>query len=131
VSAAAIRSRIGAELGEGVVADQASARPVGPARYYRLEQSGRRFGIISAMSEHFCDTCNRLRLTSTGELHACLAWDDAFNLREILRSGRTDEDMDSALRGAIAKAVADKREGHEFQIAGSGGPTKHMVAIGG
>jgi GTP 3',8-cyclase len=127
VPAAAIRARIGGALGQSVVADQAGARPVGPARYFRLEPSGGRFGIISAMSEHFCDTCNRLRLTSTGELHACLAWDDAHNLRDILRSGGTDGD----LRGAIAAAVAGKREGHEFQIGGTGGPTKHMVAIGG
>jgi cyclic pyranopterin phosphate synthase len=131
VPAAAIRSRIGAVLGEEVVSDHRGARPVGPARYFRLEPSGRTFGIISAMSEHFCDTCNRLRLTSTGELHACLAWDDAFNLREILRSGRSAEEIDRDLRATIAAAVADKREGHDFQIGGAGGPTKHMVAIGG
>ncbi|HWM86891.1 MAG TPA: GTP 3',8-cyclase MoaA [Kofleriaceae bacterium] len=131
VPAAAIRSRIGALLGEQVVADQAAARPVGPARYFRLDPSGRRFGIISAMSEHFCDTCNRLRLTSTGELHACLAWDDAYNLRDVLRSGQPDADIERDLRATIAAAVAGKREGHEFQIGGSGGPTKHMVAIGG
>jgi cyclic pyranopterin phosphate synthase len=83
------------------------------------------------MSEHFCDTCNRLRLTSTGELHACLAWDDAHNLREILRAGRSPGETERALRAAIAAAVAGKREGHEFQIGGRGGPTKHMVAIGG
>ena len=131
VPAAAIRARISGALGERIAADSPSARPVGPARYSRLEPSGRRFGIISAMSEHFCDTCNRLRLTSTGELHACLAWDDAFNLREILRSGRAGDELDDALRGAIAGAVAGKREGHEFEIGGRGGPTKHMVAIGG
>jgi cyclic pyranopterin phosphate synthase len=131
VSAAAIRARIAQVVGEGVVADRADDRPLGPARYYRLEPSGRRFGIISAMSEHFCDTCNRLRLTSTGELHACLAWDDAHNLRDILRSGRPEGDTDRTLRDAIFAAVAGKRQGHEFQIGGAGGPTKHMVAIGG
>jgi cyclic pyranopterin phosphate synthase len=131
VSAAAIRERIAGALGEQIAPDGPSARAVGPARYFRLEPSGRRFGIISAMSEHFCDTCNRLRLTSTGELHACLAWDDAHNLRDILRSGRTGTDVDDELRAAITAAVAGKREGHEFQIAGRGGPTKHMVAIGG
>jgi cyclic pyranopterin phosphate synthase len=131
VSAASIRARIGGALGEAIVTDGPSERALGPARYFRLETSGRRFGIISAMSEHFCDSCNRLRLTSTGELHACLAWDDAVNLRDILRSGRTDDEMNSDLRAAIAAAVRDKRQGHEFQIGGRGGPTKHMVAIGG
>ncbi len=131
VPAAAIRARIAAVEGETVAADAPSERALGPARYFRLEPSGRRFGIISAMSEHFCDTCNRLRLTSTGELHACLAWDDAHNLRDILRSGRPEGETEQELRDAIAAAVAGKREGHEFQIGGRGGPTKHMVAIGG
>ncbi len=131
VPAAAIRRRIGGALGESVVADSPAARPVGPARYFRLEPSGRRFGIISAMSEHFCDTCNRVRLTSTGELHACLAWDDAFNLRDIVRSSGPQEQIEADLRAAIWGAVTGKREGHEFQIGGRGGPTKHMVAIGG
>jgi GTP 3',8-cyclase len=131
VPAAAIRARIGQVMGEDVVADRPGDRPVGPARYFQLASSGRRFGIISAMSEHFCDTCNRLRLTSTGELHACLAWDDAHNLREILRAGLSLGETERALRAAIAAAVAGKREGHEFQIGGRGGPTKHMVAIGG
>ena len=131
VPAAAIRARIAQVEGEQVVADRPGDRPVGPARYFRLEPSARRFGIISAMSEHFCDTCNRLRLTSTGELHACLAWDDAHNLRDVLRSGRPDGETETALREAIFAAVAGKREGHEFQIGGRGGPTKHMVAIGG
>lgn len=131
VPAAAIRARVAGALGETISAEPSSGRPVGPARYFRVEPSGRRFGIISAMSEHFCGTCNRLRLTATGELHACLAWDDAFNLREVLRSGRTGDELDRDLRARIAAAVADKREGHEFQLGGEGGPTKHMVAIGG
>ena len=131
VAAAAIRARLAAALGEEVAPDVRPGSASGPARYFRLVPSGRTFGIISAMSEHFCDTCNRLRLTSTGELHACLAWDDAFNLREILRSGRTSDEIDRGLVERIAASVSGKREGHEFQLEGRGGPTKHMVAIGG
>ena len=131
VSAASIRARLAVALAEEIAPDARPGRAAGPARYFRAAPSGRTFGIISAMSEHFCDTCNRLRLTSTGELHACLAWDDAFNLREILRSGRTPDEVDRGLVGRIAAAVSGKRQGHEFQVEGRGGPTKHMVAIGG
>jgi cyclic pyranopterin phosphate synthase len=131
VAAATIRARLAAELAEEIEPDARPGLASGPARYFRAAPSGRTFGIISAMSEHFCDTCNRLRLTSTGELHACLAWDDAFNLREILRSGRTPDEIDRGLVGRIAAAVSGKRQGHEFQLGGRGGPTKHMVAIGG
>jgi cyclic pyranopterin phosphate synthase len=131
VPASVIRARIGGALGESIEPDTARVGAFGPARYFRAASSGRRFGVISAMSEHFCGSCNRLRITSTGELHACLAWDDAFNLREILRSGRTAAEIDRDLRARIAAAVTGKREGHEFQVEGRGGPTKHMVAIGG
>src|SRR5690606_706654 len=131
LGAAEIRERIAAELGAEVTPDEGRAGgPVGPARYLRVVQGGRelgRFGIISAMSEHFCATCNRVRLTSTGGLHACLGYDDAVDLRAVLRGGGTDADLEAA----IAAAVAGKREGHGFQIGGAGAPTKHMVAIGG
>jgi cyclic pyranopterin phosphate synthase len=98
----------------------------GPARYWH-SPSGARVGIISAMSENFCTTCNRVRLTAVGELHTCLAHDDATNLRALLRSGADDEALEAAVRGA----VGIKRQGHEFTRAGCGGPRKHMVSIGG
>jgi len=79
------------------------------------------------MTEHFCDTCNRVRLTAVGDLHTCLAYDDAVSLRNILRAGGSDDDI----RGAIRDAVVGKREGHEFQTTGDGAPTKHMISIGG
>jgi cyclic pyranopterin phosphate synthase len=123
ISAATIRATIEREL--GALAPVASDRDAGPARYWRVAgDANRRLGIISAMSEHFCDDCNRLRLTATGELHACLGHDDATNLRDLLRSGASDDYMVTA----IARAVAGKRAGHEFgQIA----PETHMIGIGG
>jgi cyclic pyranopterin phosphate synthase len=125
VSAAEIRARVEAAFGAPLspVGEDAAA---GPARYLALPD-GRTLGVISAMTDHFCASCNRLRLTSTGDLHACLGYDDATDLRAILRGGGSDED----LRAAIAGAVTGKRAGHEFQLSGAGGPRKHMIAIGG
>ena len=109
-----------------------AARGAGPARYWRLEgpgggKSARRVGIISAMTEHFCDTCNRVRLTATGDLHACLGHDDAISLRDVIRGGGSDDDV----RAAIASSLGAKRSGHDFALSGAGGPAKHMVSIGG
>jgi cyclic pyranopterin phosphate synthase len=88
--------------------------------------SGANVGIISAMTEHFCDDCNRLRLTATGDLHACLGHDDATSLRDVVRAGGPAIDDD--LVRAIASAVVGKRAGHELATAP---PAKHMIAIGG
>ncbi|MGE3762294.1 MAG: GTP 3',8-cyclase MoaA [Kofleriaceae bacterium] len=122
--AAAIREVLEATFGTLVRAD--AGRDAGPARYWRTP-SGREVGIISAMTEHFCDDCNRLRLTATGALHACLGHDDAISLRDVLRAGGSDE----ALTRAIASAVTGKRAGHRFDREGGGAPQKHMIGIGG
>jgi cyclic pyranopterin phosphate synthase len=78
------------------------------------------------MTEHFCDGCNRARLSSTGALHACLAHDDAVDLRAPLREGGQ-----AAVIDAVTRALAQKRDGHEFQLVGLGGPRKAMIQIGG
>ena len=123
--AAEIRSRLEAAFGP-LSARASAGRDAGPARYWAVAD-GREVGIISAMTEHFCDDCNRLRLTATGALHACLGHDDAVSLREVLRSGGSDDDVVRAIAGA----VVGKRAGHEFQRSGAGGPAKHMIGIGG
>jgi cyclic pyranopterin phosphate synthase len=127
LTAAEIRASVAAAFGPLEASDDARSDS-GPARYWRLRDApSREVGIISAMTEHFCDTCNRLRLSAIGELHACLAYDDATDLRSILRSGGTDDE----LRAGIRAAVVGKRAGHEFQSSGQGAPRKHMIAIGG
>jgi GTP 3',8-cyclase len=123
----AIRQALEAELGALVQAPttMAAGPDAGPARYWSLAREPRReVGIISAMSEHFCDDCNRLRLTATGSLHACLGHDDALNLRDLVRAGASEDD----LVRAIAGVVTGKRVGHTFADAP---PTKHMIGIGG
>jgi GTP 3',8-cyclase len=133
LSAAQIRRLIEARLGPLVAAHARAAqganpaRDPGPARYWRVAATGREVGIISAMTEHFCDDCNRLRLTATGALHACLGHDDAISLRDVLRHGGSDDD----LVRAIAAAVTGKRAGHVFDRSGAGAPQKHMIGIGG
>jgi len=127
--AAEIRALVEDHVGAALVADEPVAGPsgvTGPARYWRVPGRGR-VGIISAMSENFCSTCNRVRLTAVGELHTCLAHDDATNLRALLRAGADDAEIEAAVRAA----VGDKRQGHEFTRSGCGGPRKHMVSIGG
>ncbi len=91
--AAAIRAILEAELGPLVPAPS-SRRDAGPARYWTMSVDGvgREVGIISAMTEHFCEACNRLRLTATGDLHACLGHDDAISLRDVVRGGGSDDD---------------------------------------
>ena len=124
ISAAAIRRAVEAALGPLVPAP-GSGNDAGPARYWALETDpSRRLGIISAMTEHFCDDCNRLRLTATGDLHACLGHDDAVSLRDVLRGGGTETD----LIHAISVAVQGKRAGHELAVKP---PAKHMIGIGG
>ncbi|HEY0706766.1 MAG TPA: GTP 3',8-cyclase MoaA [Polyangia bacterium] len=135
LSAAEIRGLIAASYPDHklVASDGAAAAGGGPARYHRLVPlgaptpvSGREIGLITPMTEHFCDTCNRVRLSSTGALHTCLAHDDAVDLRSVLHARGP-----SGVTAAIRDALTNKRDGHNFQLIGLGGPRKAMVQIGG
>jgi cyclic pyranopterin phosphate synthase len=130
LAAAEVRAALERELGAPLepAPPPAGAPPTGPARYWRVAgDPAREVGVISAMTEHFCDTCNRVRLTAVGQLHTCLAYDDAADLRGLLRGG----DGDASIAAAIRDAVLGKRAGHEFERSGTGAPAKHMVSIGG
>jgi len=126
LAAAAIRDRLAAAFGPLASDDGATIAGVGPARYLRTS-TGERVGIISAVSEPFCETCNRVRLSATGQLHACLARDETVDLRTPLRDGAGDD----SLLATVRLGVAQKPDGHRFTATGCGGPRKHMVAIGG
>lgn len=82
----------------------------GPARYYRVADSELRIGFITPISQHFCATCNRVRLTVDGTLYTCLGQEDKTELRPLLRAGASMEELKEAIRGAIAH----KPERHEF-----------------
>jgi cyclic pyranopterin phosphate synthase len=83
----------------------------GPARYVRVKGTDLRIGFITPISQHFCETCNRVRLTASGTLLLCLGQEDAIELRPALRNGISDEDLQQLLRDAIAR----KPERHEFR----------------
>jgi cyclic pyranopterin phosphate synthase len=129
--AARIRASIAESLGASLVPDEGEGvRGHGPASYFRVEggaHAGRRIGTIAAMTENFCASCNRLRVSATGQLHACLARDDAGDLRAALRSSNAPERLEQVVRAALA----NKRDGHAFELDGRGGPDKAMISIGG
>jgi cyclic pyranopterin phosphate synthase len=106
VSLAIIRERLAQryELLPGVMAGG------GPARYVQVAGTDLRIGFITPISQHFCESCNRVRLTAEGSLYLCLGQSDKTELRPLLRAGCTDE----ALRQAIIDAIALKPEKHEF-----------------
>jgi len=85
----------------------------GPARYYRLEGALGTVGFISPISEHFCERCNRLRLTADGKLRPCLLSDSEIDIRPILRRGAgTDE-----IQEWLLKAIMAKPTGHQLSQA--------------
>ena len=84
----------------------------GPARYFTVKETGRRVGFITPMTHNFCESCNRVRLTCTGTLFMCLGQEDSAEFRELLRAGVSEDDLDDAIRAAIAR----KPKGHDFII---------------
>jgi cyclic pyranopterin phosphate synthase len=83
----------------------------GPARYVRVAGTRLRIGFITPLSQHFCATCNRVRLTVDGTLLLCLGQDDSLALRPLLRAGIGERELEQA----IADAIALKPERHEFR----------------
>jgi cyclic pyranopterin phosphate synthase len=106
-------------------------RTGGPARYVRLEETGQRIGFITPLSHNFCESCNRVRLTCTGELFMCLGQEDKADLRAPLREHPGD---DAALEAAIRAAIARKPRGHDFDYSRQrpdGQVSRHMSHTGG
>ena len=83
----------------------------GPARYARVAGTDLHIGFITPISQHFCDSCNRVRLSVDGTLYMCLGQESAYELRPLLRGGATDAELEDAIREAIEL----KPEKHEFR----------------
>ena len=99
----------------------------GPARNYRIGSTETRIGVISAVSQHFCETCNRVRLTARGVLALCLGQEDSVNLRDPLRDGMTDDE----LKALIIEAIKKKPERHHFNENVHNIEFRQMVSLGG
>jgi cyclic pyranopterin phosphate synthase len=85
----------------------------GPARYLQNADGSFTIGFITPISQHFCATCNRVRLAVDGTLYLCLGQNDTYNFRPLLRAGADDD----ALKAAVLSAIALKPERHEFREA--------------
>ena len=106
-------------------------RTGGPARYVRLEETGQKIGFITPLSHNFCESCNRVRLTCTGELYMCLGQEDMADLRAPLRA---HPDSDIPLQEAIRAAISHKPKGHDFDYSRQrldGQMSRHMSHTGG
>ena len=102
----------------------------GPARYVRVEETGRKLGFITPLTHNFCESCNRVRITCTGQLYMCLGQDDDADLRAPLRASEADDLLDDT----IAEAIGRKPKGHDFIIdRRHTGPAvaRHMSVTGG
>ena len=99
----------------------------GPAQRYHFEGAAGEIGFIHALSHHFCDRCNRLRLTARGRLRPCLLSDHHEDVKEVMRTGGTDEE----LMEVFFKAVRHKPSDHNLAIQNPSRVCGQMSSIGG
>ena len=105
-------------------------RTGGPSRYYEIGKSGSRLGLITPLSQNFCSTCNRVRVTATGRIYMCLGQDDHVDLRAAMRGPEPAEALDKALEIAMSR----KPKAHDFAIENNqmvGKVDRHMSMTGG
>jgi cyclic pyranopterin phosphate synthase len=100
----------------------------GPAKYYEITDFQGKVGFISAVSHKFCSECNRIRLTSDGILKTCLQYGGDLNLKELLRMGISEAELERL----IEEEVQNKPVGHHFNEEGTDrDETKYLGSIGG
>ncbi|MDH5530586.1 MAG: GTP 3',8-cyclase MoaA [Paracoccaceae bacterium] len=119
-----------ARLAERYRLTELAEKTGGPARYFRVEDTGQKIGFITPLTHNFCESCNRVRLTCTGELFMCLGQEDNADLRAPLRASPDDALVEKAIRAAIAR----KPKGHDFDYSRqkvAGQMTRHMSHTGG
>ncbi|WP_238365835.1 GTP 3',8-cyclase MoaA [Mesobacterium pallidum] len=120
-----------AQLAQHYTVTDIPERTGGPARYVKLEETGQKIGFITPLSHNFCESCNRVRITCTGEIYMCLGQEDRADLRAALRNHPED---DAALEQAIRAAIALKPKGHDFDYSRqtvAGQVSRHMSHTGG
>jgi cyclic pyranopterin phosphate synthase len=121
-----LRARLEAR---GTLADLPD-RTGGPARYVRVDDTGQKIGFITPLSHNFCESCNRVRITCTGEIYTCLGQEGHSDLRGPLRSSENHSVLETAIRAAIGL----KPKGHDFDYSRQqidGQVSRHMSHTGG
>jgi cyclic pyranopterin phosphate synthase len=110
----------------GRLIPEAEFRTNGPATYYQISGRQQRIGFIGAMTNlHFCESCNKLRLTCDGKLRPCLGSYLEFDIMKPMRAGASDEE----LKAFFLDVVDRKPEQHDFR--NNYQPNRRMIAIGG
>jgi cyclic pyranopterin phosphate synthase len=119
-------ARRGLESNFGALIPEPDFRTNGPSSYYRISGRDQRIGFIGAMTNlHFCESCNKLRLTCDGKLRPCLGSYLEFDIMKVMRAGATDAE----LKRFFLDVVERKPEQHDFRENYQ--PGRMMVAIGG
>lgn len=103
------------------------SKTAGPARNYKVNASNTTVGVISAVSNHFCQACNRVRLSAKGDLILCLGQEDSISLKDAVRSNLSDKDI----KEMIVRAINKKPEKHVFNESINNISNRQMVEIGG
>lgn len=121
------------------LAEKYSFRPIdinsgnGPAKYYQIKGGQGTIGFITALSQHFCKTCNRMRLTSEGKLRPCLFSNMEVDIKQAIRNAKTDDKIirRKITRSNIVEAISIKPEGHRLNEKFSNRDSFKMSKIGG
>jgi len=121
------------------LAEKYSFKPIdinsgnGPAKYYQIKGGQGTIGFITALSQHFCKTCNRIRLTSEGKLRPCLFSNMEVDIKQAIRNAKTDDKIirSKIIRNNIGEAISIKPEGHKLNEKFSNRDSFKMSKIGG
>jgi len=101
-------------------------RTGGPARYFDVVELRSRLGLITPLTNNFCEGCNRIRIAATGTIYGCLGHDQKVELRDALRSGGREE-----VDRLLDRLLAGKPRRHDFRIGGAPAVARHMSVTGG
>ncbi|WP_026090904.1 GTP 3',8-cyclase MoaA [Sandarakinorhabdus sp. AAP62] len=129
-------SRVRRDLAQRYTLTDLPHRTGGPARYSYVQELGLQLGFITPLTHNFCESCNRVRLTATGQLFMCLGQDDQADLRSVIRRLGTNGagNDEAAIDAALDEAISRKPKGHDFVIERRGARpavARHMSLTGG
>lgn len=114
------------EQTHGMLVRQPDFQTNGPAAYFKIPATGQRIGFIGAMTNlHFCENCNKLRLTCDGKLRPCLGSYLEFDMLNVLRNGCSDEELAAFFQNVVLRKPKEHDFRHNYQ------PNRRMIAIGG